>query len=142
MALANIACLLAQRDENESTLMIDWDLEAPGLHRYFQNQISSNSNRVSSLEVQSGLIDFFYEVTKLCTRKNLSDDDISSKVFDEVGIEMQRPAHAGIHERFAGIGRSHDHAFDRDRAQPQEQHGAQAREQSFHTAILAAAGAV
>lgn len=87
MALANIACLLAQRDENESTLMIDWDLEAPGLHRYFQNQISSNSNRVSSLEVQSGLIDFFYEVTKLCTRKNLSDDDISSKVFDEVGIE-------------------------------------------------------
>ncbi len=37
MALANTACLLA-RDHippNERVLVIDWDLEAPGLHRYF-----------------------------------------------------------------------------------------------------------
>jgi len=36
MALANTAVLLAGRGENpRETLMIDWDLEAPGLHKYF-----------------------------------------------------------------------------------------------------------
>jgi nucleoside phosphorylase/cellulose biosynthesis protein BcsQ len=36
MALANVACLLAGRKETErGVLMIDWDLEAPGLHRFF-----------------------------------------------------------------------------------------------------------
>ena len=35
MALANLGCLLA-RDEGFRVLMMDWDLEAPGLHRYFQ----------------------------------------------------------------------------------------------------------
>ncbi|MFA9216204.1 MAG: KGGVGR-motif variant AAA ATPase [Sphingomonadaceae bacterium] len=39
MALSNIAVLLA-RHHNATTpiLMIDWDLEAPGLHHYFQRQ--------------------------------------------------------------------------------------------------------
>ena len=43
MALANIACLLARKravptlspSARKAVLMIDWDLEAPGLHRYF-----------------------------------------------------------------------------------------------------------
>ena len=36
MALANVACLLAERiGPNECVLVIDWDLEAPGLHRFF-----------------------------------------------------------------------------------------------------------
>ncbi len=35
MALANIAVLLAQRGRR--VLMIDWDLEAPGLEKYFNN---------------------------------------------------------------------------------------------------------
>lgn len=34
MALANVACLLAR--EGRRVLVIDWDLEAPGLHRFFQ----------------------------------------------------------------------------------------------------------
>jgi MinD-like ATPase involved in chromosome partitioning or flagellar assembly len=33
MALANIAILLARR--RLRVLMVDWDLEAPGLHQYF-----------------------------------------------------------------------------------------------------------
>ena len=33
MALANIAWLLASGGQN--VLVVDWDLEAPGLHRYF-----------------------------------------------------------------------------------------------------------
>jgi len=39
MAMANVACLLARRqetDEGKPVLAIDWDLEAPGLHRYFE----------------------------------------------------------------------------------------------------------
>jgi tetratricopeptide (TPR) repeat protein len=43
MALANIACLLAQRQslaEGKGVLVIDWDLEAPGLHRYFRDRFS------------------------------------------------------------------------------------------------------
>ena len=44
MALANVACLLARGVRGHSgqsatpdqrVLVIDWDLEAPGLHRYF-----------------------------------------------------------------------------------------------------------
>lgn len=35
MALANIATTIAQRNGNR-VLAIDWDLEAPGLHRYFR----------------------------------------------------------------------------------------------------------
>src|SRR5258708_19392098 len=37
MALANYACYLAQRPvlSGKRILIIDWDLEAPGLHRYF-----------------------------------------------------------------------------------------------------------
>ena len=33
MALANVACLLA-KGSAEPVLMIDWDLEAPGLHHF------------------------------------------------------------------------------------------------------------
>jgi hypothetical protein len=35
MALANMACLLAKKAKK--VLMIDWDIEAPGLHEYFRN---------------------------------------------------------------------------------------------------------
>ena len=37
MAVANIACLLAQRlaRTSQRVLVMDWDLEAPGLHRFF-----------------------------------------------------------------------------------------------------------
>jgi MinD-like ATPase involved in chromosome partitioning or flagellar assembly len=38
MALANYAVYLARMPEmaGKRVLVIDWDLEAPGLHRYFQ----------------------------------------------------------------------------------------------------------
>ena len=39
MVLANTACLLAQQPEgNGGILTVDWDLEAPGLHRYFADR--------------------------------------------------------------------------------------------------------
>src|SRR5215218_3865632 len=34
MALANVACSIASKSRR--VLVVDWDLEAPGLHRYFE----------------------------------------------------------------------------------------------------------
>jgi hypothetical protein len=52
MALANVAWILAS--QGERVLTIDWDLEAPGLHRYFLPFISDRE-----LTNTQGLIDFF-----------------------------------------------------------------------------------
>jgi Mrp family chromosome partitioning ATPase len=57
MALANTAVLLAGRGESRrETLMIDWDLEAPGLHKYFP--IRSDHRRMADPE-KPGLADLF-----------------------------------------------------------------------------------
>ncbi len=70
MSLANIACLLAQKKDNDKgILMIDWDLEAPGLHRFFKNFIhlssENNTKGDESLDAHPGLIDFFSELDHL-----------------------------------------------------------------------------
>jgi cellulose biosynthesis protein BcsQ len=43
MALANIAYELSKR--NKKVLMVDWDLEAPGLEKYFTNYRTNNSGK-------------------------------------------------------------------------------------------------
>jgi formylglycine-generating enzyme required for sulfatase activity/cellulose biosynthesis protein BcsQ len=55
MALANVAWLLA--NQGLSVLAIDWDLEAPGLHRYFEPFLADKS-----LERSTGVIDFFVDI--------------------------------------------------------------------------------
>src|SRR5947208_181063 len=67
MALANVACLLSQRQLNsKGVLMIDWDLEAPGLHRFsrplFTKHFSNTASLESMLDSQPGLIDLFIEL--------------------------------------------------------------------------------
>lgn len=69
MTLANVACLLARtQTPNRPVLVVDWDLEAPGLHRYFANQftgvLGSNASR-DSLDRAPGLIDLFLEIQEL-----------------------------------------------------------------------------
>lgn len=59
MALANIACLLARRQADAEVLMIDWDLEAPGLDRYFEPQLGAAPPSLP------GLIDFFERADQL-----------------------------------------------------------------------------
>lgn len=54
MALANIAWLLASAGYR--VLAIDWDLEAPGLHRYFEPFLDDKT-----LENSTGVIDFVLE---------------------------------------------------------------------------------
>jgi MinD-like ATPase involved in chromosome partitioning or flagellar assembly len=64
MLLANIACLAARAlADTDRVLMIDWDLEAPGLHRYFpKSERGDNAERL-------GLIDYFS-----CLNSMLDDD--------------------------------------------------------------------
>jgi len=64
MALANVACLLAQSSEGyDGVLMVDWDLEAPGLHRYFadrfERKFPSSDSSAASLKAHPGLIELF-----------------------------------------------------------------------------------
>jgi MinD-like ATPase involved in chromosome partitioning or flagellar assembly len=82
MALANIACILAERQSLEGgqgVLMIDWDLEAPGLHRYFRNRLALGASSMGQLEdpIESrlGVIDLFSELDKRTDecKTNLTD---------------------------------------------------------------------
>ena len=57
MALANVAWILASNGHR--VLAIDWDLEAPGLHRYFRPFLSD-----PELLDSPGLIDFFVHFTE------------------------------------------------------------------------------
>ncbi|MGA7409152.1 MAG: hypothetical protein WBW33_01635, partial [Bryobacteraceae bacterium] len=65
MALANVACLLGQElaKSGGKVCVIDWDLEAPGLHRYFPvAEVAENADR-------PGIIDYFADI-----RQNLDDE--------------------------------------------------------------------
>jgi hypothetical protein len=68
MALANIAWLLADPSRCADCgriLAIDWDLEAPGLHRFFQGLINPEAN----VESYPGVIDLFLDLD--CRAKSL-----------------------------------------------------------------------
>src|SRR6185436_11694838 len=58
MALVNIAYLLSL-EPGKKVLMIDWDLEAPGLHRYASTLFKENN-----LDSKPGLIEFFLRLEK------------------------------------------------------------------------------
>ena len=55
MALANVAVLLTQWGYN--TLIVDWDLEAPGLEYFFNEQID-----IETVKSKKGLVDLLYDV--------------------------------------------------------------------------------
>jgi hypothetical protein len=66
MSLANIACVLAERQKSgneRGILMIDWDLEAPGLHRFFQENLLKKRNITEKeYDAEPGLIELFCEL--------------------------------------------------------------------------------
>jgi len=94
MALANIASVLARRPHTgKGILMIDWDLEAPGLHRYFRaqlkKQLGTTDDRI--LDERPGLIDFFWELhAKLQpqngARKKLMEEDDAIALLEEIDL--------------------------------------------------------
>ena len=67
MALANVGVLLAQRQAQavgKGVLLVDWDLEAPGLHRFFRDHLHHNT-WTKNEEKQPGLIDLFWEIRSI-----------------------------------------------------------------------------
>src|SRR6202008_3846708 len=63
MALANVAFILASNGKR--VLMLDWDLEAPGLHRYFA-PLLKDPDVVRS----PGLMNFFVEFVLAAKRSS------------------------------------------------------------------------
>ena len=59
MALANVAILLSQW--GSKVLMVDWDLEAPGIERYFEDMIPGSSGEV---QVKNGIIEIAGEMSR------------------------------------------------------------------------------
>ena len=72
MALANVAWLLAMNGER--VLVVDWDLEAPGIHRYFHPLLEDKE----LLETE-GLLDF---VEKLSMRAAMSANPLNEEEID------------------------------------------------------------
>jgi MinD-like ATPase involved in chromosome partitioning or flagellar assembly len=54
MALANTAVLLARGGSR--VLIVDWDLEAPGLHKYFEKFSPRTSEEIAA---KSGILTFY-----------------------------------------------------------------------------------
>ena len=67
MALANAACVLAEREQRaaDAVLVVDWDLEAPGLHRFFPPRLHTLDAALDlGLDDQPGLIDLFIALSQ------------------------------------------------------------------------------
>jgi len=90
MALANVACLLAKQAGGKGVLMIDWDLEAPGLHRFFQDKFTklfSDTNDIDrAFDEKDGLIDLFYELDKAITKPQ--NEDEASALLDSINLDQ------------------------------------------------------
>jgi MinD-like ATPase involved in chromosome partitioning or flagellar assembly len=69
MALANIAWLLAEKS-HQKVLAVDWDLEAPGLHRFFG---------VKDEDLSRGLIELFDDYKDLLRKESVS---LPERLFD------------------------------------------------------------
>ncbi len=79
MALANIATLLSNKYK---VLVIDWDLEAPGLHYFFRKQVMNGA-----LE-KPGLIDLFEKVRNLLEQNpEWKSDESEKKLFDYIKLD-------------------------------------------------------
>src|SRR5437016_14580170 len=82
MAIANVGHVLASSNlTRPKILLIDWDLEAPGLHRYLWRSFGKQLNR--SLESKEyakelnnfpGLLEVFTDYQKLMRQSSLSKD--------------------------------------------------------------------
>jgi hypothetical protein len=70
MALVNLAYLLAEKlPHGQKILLLDWDLDAPSLHRYFHDRLRVlASGKHSNVDAAPGLIDLF------CLMKQTADN--------------------------------------------------------------------
>ena len=108
MALANVAYILAQQQEKlakngkdkvKNVLAIDWDLEAPSLHRYFRNLFQNFHNHTrmqfgqaidpeSALNNHPGLIDFFSDLKQKIDREdNQISEETAFNILNEIELD-------------------------------------------------------
>ena len=80
MALANVAVMLA-RDYDLDVMAVDWDLEAPGLHRFFG---------IEDKEVEDGLVDYFYRYREILAdpSQEISNERLSVQPMLMTAIEF------------------------------------------------------
>jgi len=104
MAIANVAWALATN--GEKVLTIDWDLEAPGLHRYFHPFLQDPSQAISM-----GLVDYIWSyIGRITGSRGLTRDEIEP---EHLVQELQLPvAGAGV-LHFIGAGIQDDHYSDK-----------------------------
>jgi cellulose biosynthesis protein BcsQ len=110
MILANVAYLLAtdpMYGSNNRILMIDWDLEAPGLHRYFEDKRDRPSGTPllggisKRKEKQTGLIDYFEQVLKMYEEmapsgglpESAAHAELAASIYDRVRRDGLYEAH-------------------------------------------------
>jgi cellulose biosynthesis protein BcsQ len=89
MALANVACLLAAR-ATRPVLVIDWDLEAPGLHRYFGKELfKAFAGSEAAQRNSPGLIELFMELRKglhQFSPEAPASEEAATTVLDQVAV--------------------------------------------------------
>ena len=99
MALANVAWMLAM--SGERVLIVDWDLEAPGVHRYFHPFLDDKD-----LTATDGLLDF---VVELAGRAAICEEPLDEDLVDVIGYikPLKWPAGSPVHwdtfGQYAGI---------------------------------------
>lgn len=104
MALANFAWLLAL--SGNKVLVIDWDLEAPGLHRYFRPFLVD-----PDLAETDGLIDSFWSMATMAARTEngmLSADQVADALDDGIRNLCYESFGNGSID-FIGAGRQDEH---------------------------------
>lgn len=90
MALANVACLLAQgAPTGKGVLMVDWDLEAPGLHRYFYGNLRLQAEQTEEevLEKSPGLLDLFAELDSATQHDAGQTEEAASALLASITLE-------------------------------------------------------
>lgn len=93
MALANVACLLAQqKDGTKPVLAIDWDLEAPGLHLFFRDLLTRQTKDTKKVESVlndgDGLIDLLIEIRKMIEAPNTASSESRKQQTEEEAAEV------------------------------------------------------
>jgi cellulose biosynthesis protein BcsQ len=90
MALANVACLMAERlAPGDRILVVDWDLEAPGLHRFFPSRFAPDSLTTDlGLDGTPGLIDLMGAISDGLPPEHAASEEASE---------------AAVHTALAGV---------------------------------------
>ena len=96
MALANVACVLAQTQSGgRGVLVVDWDLEAPGLHRFFSKHLSNHfggsTPTEQMIDEKPGLLDLFIELNKATKSADFlqirQNEDIAQELISQLDLQ-------------------------------------------------------